>query len=87
MTDNPASGLSEFGIEDEAERIKERWYGMGFREGVFAGKHSTAQASFDEGYKAGVIEGLLSHFPSESTKDWPAVREAIFREISKDQIP
>ena len=44
---------------EEALQIGEKWYNMGFREGVLKGKTEIGQDAFDFGYYKGALGGFL----------------------------
>lgn len=54
-------------------RLEEKWYEMGFREGLLKGKLEVAQDAFDKGFHSGAIDEfirttspmLAKHHPSK----------------------
>jgi hypothetical protein len=46
-------------LVEEAMQMGEKWYNMGFREGVLKGKTESGQYAFDLGFYKGALSSLL----------------------------
>jgi hypothetical protein len=74
-------------IEREIERILERHYILGYREGLFLGKSETLQEALDVGFYCGALRTLEKVFdPEESCVGPESVDETVTTRISVERI-